>query len=207
MAAQAGSFQFDSQQRAELLAVLEGRRLGDVQSREQFLDDVEIALGILTGDEVDNWGYPEEKEKEPYAVRMQIEDIKKQAGKLSAQLAKTYSETDDQLIEGIIGVAGYLRKEQAKALYEQTQENINTLRKACEWALDATKLKIGRKNTGPDREFVRQIALSYFKRFSKTPKPTRNGIFSLVLAEIAQCTGYEFRMSEKLLKSVLSKPL
>ena len=186
------AFKFNSANRNKLMTFLKDKRLGDNPSREMFINDVESWLGL----------FDEETSRDIREIRTQIEDIKKQSDKLISQLGRNYTDTDWWIIEGMIGIEMDIKINEST--YGQIKNNIELLRNSCEWSIDAIKPKKQYRTPGKDREFISQIAGSYFRRFSKKPSPSRNSKFEQVLVKVAALSCIEIRIGEKILKSVIS---
>ena len=190
---------FSRRQHSNLKKFLEDKRLGDNSSREMFINDVESWLGIFNEDE----------SKSRKQISAQLKDIKKQSDKLISLLGKNYTDTDLWIVEGITGIE--LDTKINESTYGQIKNNIELLKNSCEWSIDAIKPKKQYRKPkkqyrepGKDREFISQIAGSFFKRFSKKPSPSRGGIFEQVLDKVAALSCIEINIGEKIFKSVIS---
>jgi len=149
---------FNQAQHNKLLNFLKHKGLGDNSSRELFIIDVESWLGIFNEDE----------SKSRKQISAQLKDIKNQSDKLISLLDKSYRDTDWWIIEGMIGIELDIKINEST--YKQVKGKIELLRDSCEWSIDAIKPKKQYRTPGKDREFISQIAGSYFKRFSKKTK-------------------------------------
>lgn len=183
---------FSRRQHSKLKKFLEDKRLGDNSSREMFINDVESWLGIFNEDE----------SKSRKQISAQLKDIKKQSDKLISLLGRNYTDTDSWIVEGMIGIELDIKINEST--YGQIKNNIELLRNSCEWSIDAIKPKKQYRTPGKNREFISQIAGSFFKRFSKKPSPSRNGIFEQVLDKVAALSCIEINIGEKIFKSVIS---
>lgn len=186
------AFKFNSANRNKLMTFLKDKRLGDNPSREMFINDVESSLGI----------FDEDESKSREQMSAQLKDIKKQSDKLISLLGRNYPDTDWWIIEGMISVSSDIKINEST--YKQVKGKIELLRDSCEWSIDAIKPKKQYRKPGKNREFISQIAGSFFKRFSKKPSPSRGGIFEQVLDKVAALSCIEINIGEKILKSVIS---
>ena len=186
------AFKFNSANRNKLMTFLKDKRLGDNSSRELFINDVESWLGL----------FDEETSRDIREIRTQIEDIKKQSDKLISLLDKSYLDTDWWVIEGMISVSSDIKINEST--YKQVKGKIELLRDSCEWSIYAIKPKKQYRSPGQDREFISQIARSYFKHFSKKPSPSRNSKFEQILETVKRLSNINIRIGERILKSVIS---
>lgn len=191
------AFKFNSANRNKLMTFLKDKRLGDNSSRELFINDVESWLGLFN----------EETSRDIQEIRAQTKNIKKDTEKLIATLDGKYRETDEYIIEGMIGNSLKYKEPlnilNAESDYTQIHDSLKLLYESCDWILEATKPKIGQRGVRKDREFICQVAQSYSMRFLKKPVPSRKGVFKQVLNEIHVLSGTYIRSSPTIIKSVL----
>jgi len=208
---------FDKEDRVKLIEFLESKKLGDPQTRTQFIDDVESYHSLIfQPEEIEH----DKTRKQTEKIMEYAERVKKDSETLISTLDKRYRETDEYIAEGMVGNSLKnkepldllnARPEQIltklKSIYAQSHDSLKLLCDSCEWILEATKPKKGHRGVSRDREFIFQVARCYSARFLKEPKKSRNGVFKQVLDEIAELSGTNIHTSETIIGSLLPKNL
>lgn len=185
----------DRVKRKKLLNLLKDKNLGDDVIRNLFINDVEAWIGILDEGEKDGNSHED--------IREELKTIKNKSDELIKLLRDRKHKTNKWIINGMSGMSsGRIINRDAVT---EIENKVTQLRDSCAWSIDAAKPKRRPGSvSGGQKEFVRQIAQSYLRHFSKNPSSSRNGVFMQVLEKSGILFNIEIP-SEKILKQVLSE--